>query len=237
LAAFDLETTGTDPKSDRIVTAAISFVGDGLPGEHHAWLVNPGVEIPAGATAVHGITSEKACSEGNDAEEAAERITSLLAEQMLDDVPVVAFNARFDFTVLDREARRRGITPLVDRVGGPPGMLVIDPLVLDRHSDRFRKGKRTLQAVCHQYRVPFNEAHVANADAIAAARVAYRMGTILPELRGMNLRELHNKQIAWAERQAASLEQYFRERGNSERVERAWPIIPVTATLGEELAA
>src|SRR4051794_3644780 len=54
LVAFDIETTGVRPTVDRIVTAAVAVVGGGLPSEHHDWLVDPGVEIPAGATAVHG---------------------------------------------------------------------------------------------------------------------------------------------------------------------------------------
>lgn len=229
LAAFDIETTGTDPESDRIVTAAISLVGAELPGEHHAWLVDPGIEIPAGAAAVHGITTERARDEGRDPGEAVEEITGLLAEQVLGGVPVVAFNARFDLTILDREACRHGVTSLLDRVGSSQGMLVVDPFVLDRQFDRFRKGKRTLQAVCRHYRVPFDEAHVANADAIAAARVAYRLGVVVPDLRELDLHDLYCKQISWAAKQAALLEEYFRGQGRNEQVERAWPIVPVGA--------
>lgn len=227
-AAFDIETTGTDKELDRIVTAAISLVGAGLPGEHRAWLVDPGIEIPAGAAAIHGITTEKARDEGSDPGETVEEITSLLAEHVLAGAPVVAFNARFDLTILDREAGRHGVASLLDRVGGPQGMLVIDPFVLDRQFDRFRKGKRTLQAVCRHYRVPFDEAHVANADAIAAARLAYKLGVIVPELRELDLGDLYQKQISWAAKQAALLEEYFRGQGNNERVEGAWPIVPVS---------
>src|SRR5690348_1701648 len=117
LAAFDLETTGIDSESDRIVTAAVSLVGDGLPSVFHAWLIDPGIPIPAGASAVHGITTEQARAEGRQPLAAIEEIVALLAEQLLQGVPVVAFNARFDLTCLDREARRHGITPLLDRVG------------------------------------------------------------------------------------------------------------------------
>jgi DNA polymerase-3 subunit epsilon len=60
LAAFDIETTGVNPESDRIVTAAVSLLGGGQPAEHLSWLVDPGIEIPAGASSVHGITTERA---------------------------------------------------------------------------------------------------------------------------------------------------------------------------------
>jgi len=227
LAAFDIETTGVDPASDRIVTAAVSVVGAGVAPESHAWLVDPGVEIPAGATAVHGITTERARAEGRPAAEAVEEITALLAAQLRQDVPVIAFNARFDLTCLDREARRHGIVPLVDRVDGPAGLLVVDPFVLDKQFDRFRRGKRTLGAVCEHYRVPLVEAHAANADALAAARVAWRLGQAFPDLAASDLRSLHGAQIAWAAEQAASLQEYFQRQGKDERIEPAWPIVPV----------
>ncbi len=231
LAAFDVETTGVSPASDRIVTAAVSLVGGGLASVSRDWLVDPGVAIPAGATAVHGITTEMARRDGMASAEVVEEITTLLAEQIVAGVPVIAFNARFDLTMLDREARRHGVVPLVDRVGGPEAMLVVDPHVLDKQFDRFRKGKRTLTAVCAHYRVPLTaaDAHAANADALAAARVAWRLGQASPELRALELRQLHSHQVAWAAEQAASFQEYLRAQGSVERIEGAWPIVPEPA--------
>lgn len=226
LAAFDIETTGVDPESDRIVTAAVSVVGGGPAAEHLSWLVDPGIDIPASATSVHGITTERARAEGRSPGEAVDEITTALADQLQQGVPVIAFNARFDLTILDREARRHGLRPLLDRVGGPHGMLVVDPYVLDKQFDRFRRGKRTLGAVCKQYRVPLDELHVANADALAAARLAFTLGATVTELRDIDLRILHREQVSWAAEQAVSLEEYFRQQGRDERVEGAWPIIP-----------
>ena len=226
LAAFDIETTGVDPESDRIVTAAVSVVGDGLAAEHLSWLVDPGIDIPAGATSVHGITTERARAEGRSPGEAVDEITTALADQLQQGVPVIAFNARFDLTILDREARRHRIRPLLDRVGGPDGMLVVDPYVLDKQFDRFRRGKRTLGAVCEHYRVALDENHAAPADALAAARLAFRLGATVTELRDIDLRVLHREQVSWAAEQATSLEEYFRQQGRDEHVEGAWPIIP-----------
>jgi len=55
---FDLETTGTSVTRDRIVElCAIKLHPDGTREECHH-LINPSIPIPAGATAVHGITNE-----------------------------------------------------------------------------------------------------------------------------------------------------------------------------------
>jgi DNA polymerase-3 subunit epsilon len=226
LAAFDIETTGTDTENDRIVTAAVSLVNGNEDTVSHSWLVDPGVEIPAEATAVHKITTEKARAEGVPAPEAVEEITSILAEALAEAIPVIAFNARFDLTILDREARRHGVEPLIERVGGPDGLLVIDPYILDKQVNRFRKGRRNLSLLCEAYTVPLVDAHAADADALAAARLAWRMGRNYPELGEMEIFELHENQIAWAREQAASLQQYFDTQGRAERVEGAWPVVP-----------
>lgn len=225
LAAFDLETTGPDPDAARIVAAAVSLVGDGRAPEHLSWLVDPGVEIPACATSVHGVTTARVRAEGRIAEEAIEEITSALAGQLQQGVPIVAFNARFDLTVLDREAGRHRLRSLLDRVGGVDGMIVIDPHVLDKQIDPLRRGKRTLSAVCEHYRITLDDAHTATADALAAARVAYVLGATVAELGRTNIQVLHRQQIDWAVEQAESLEKYFHRQGRFKRVEGIWPVV------------
>lgn len=225
LAAFDIETTGTDTENDRIVTAAITLVGGGAERVSHDWLVDPGVEIPEEATAVHGITTERARAEGIPAARAVEELTAVLAAQLVSDIPVIAFNARFDLTTLDREARRHGVEPLIERVG-PDGMFVVDPYVLDKQFNRFRKGRRTLGVLCEAYGIPLTDAHAADADALAAARLAWKLAHLNPEISGAELFDLHEDQVAWAAEQAASLEEYFASQGRIETIEGAWPIVP-----------
>jgi len=227
LAAFDIESTGVDPQSDRIVTATVSVVGGQQPIDTVSWLADPGVPIPEGAARVHGITTEMAQAQGRPSGEVVGEIVEKLAAQIAQGVPVVAFNARYDLTMLDREARRHGIVPLTERGAE---LLVIDPLIMDKQLWKFRKGKRTLTAVCEVYNVKLSEddAHAADADAIAAARVAWRMGEQYDELKGVGLKELHASQILWADEQAASLEEYFRSQGKNETIEREWPIVSAT---------
>ena len=55
---FDLETTGVNPNVDDIIEiSAVRVCGHEITGEYST-LVNPGRHIPAGATAINGITDE-----------------------------------------------------------------------------------------------------------------------------------------------------------------------------------
>lgn len=231
LAAFDIETTGTDTENDRIVTAAVSVVGGGEETISTNWLVDPGVDIPAEATAVHRITTEKAQSEGLPADQAVFEITQHLYELISQGIPIVAFNARFDLTILDREARRYEQETLVDLLGGPEALLVIDPYVLDKNYNRFRKGRRTLGILCESYGIPLNDAHAADADALAAARLAWKLGHTQDELQAYDLAALHLAQVAWAREQAESLQEYFASQGRPEKIEGQWPLVPFAAAI------
>ncbi|MFJ3084658.1 3'-5' exonuclease [Streptomyces halstedii] len=224
LAGFDLETTGPDPLTARIVTACIVQVGGGMSVSPANWLADPGVEIPAGAAAVHGITTEHAQAKGSPAAEVvAQLIESLETTITGTGTPIVAMNARYDLTVLDREAERYDIEPLAARV---PDLKVVDPFVIDKQVDRYRPGKRTLTALCEHYDVRLDGAHSADADAVAACRVAWRQATRYPQLAAMTADELHSAQVGWAAEQAASLQEHFRMKYPAAVVEGAWPLIP-----------
>lgn len=225
LCAFDVESTGVDVETARIVTAALTTVGADRPTDSVTWLADPGVEIPAEASAVHGVSTEHAREFGRPAIEVVGEIVGLLAEQVRSGVPVVAMNARYDLTVLDREARRHGLLPLADLVGDAP-LLVVDPYVIDKQVDRYRRGKRTLTALCEHYGVKLgDDAHDAAADALAAVQVAYRQAVLFPQLQ-MPVVELTGLQVQWAAEQARSLQEYLRKSDASAVVEGAWPMVP-----------
>ncbi|MFI7010018.1 exonuclease domain-containing protein [Streptomyces sp. NPDC050145] len=263
LCAFDLETTGTDVEADRIVTAAAYGLGGGEPVEPRDWMLDPGVEIPAEATAVHGITTDEARTKGEPAPGGVDHIADVLAEYVRAGVAVVGHNTPYDFTLLDRECRRYEVPTLLDRLGETP-LHVIDTRVLDQHADPYRKrpskdqGARQLVTLAQVYELPWDDdgAHGAAYDAVLAARVAYRIGTLAhmprddwPErirtvrrprygdFAGLSLAELHARQIELAADQAAGLEAHFRKTDPEARVDRAWPLRPWAETDTEGNAA
>lgn len=104
LVFFDLETTGVNIGTDRIVEISILKVHPNGNKESYTWLVNPEIEIPAEATAVHGITNEKVVTEPTFNELAA-KVSDLIA-----DCDLAGFNSnRFDIPLLAEELMRAGI--------------------------------------------------------------------------------------------------------------------------------
>jgi DNA polymerase-3 subunit epsilon len=229
LVGFDLETTGVDVETARIVTAALVFRNDsGGDPVTLRWLADPGVDIPAEAAAVHGVTTEKARADGSPATGVVEAVAAYLAAALNEGQPVVAMNARYDFTVLDRELRRHGLKTLGERVGGEasPGP-VVDPFILDKQADKYRKGSRKLEALAIHYGVALASAHTADADALAAVEVAVAIAERYPLLQ-VHPEQLHVWQIRWAAEQAAGFQQYLRKTDPYAVIDGEWPVIPLT---------
>lgn len=225
LCAFDTETTCADPETARIVTACVAHIdGSGvIPPESETWLIDPDVEIPDEAAAIHGITTEYAREHGEAPGPAISDISGAVLRPARAGVPIVAFNAPYDFTVLDRETRRYDLDPFCGQLGGA---CVIDPFVLDKALDPYRKGKRTLTATCGHYGVKLDGAHDAAADAIAAARLAWKIAKVHPHIAAMPLDELHDMQVKAKAEQAASFQDYLRRQGNTEVIDGTWPVKP-----------
>jgi DNA polymerase III subunit epsilon len=202
LLGFDTETTGVDVDSDRIVTAAL-VRRDSTGTQVRNWLIDPGVEIPEAAAAIHGVSTEHAREHGQAPRPALDEIASLIAEAMRGGVPVVAYNAAFDLCLLDAELRRHRLPTIPDRLCGDLRP-VIDPLVLDRAEDQFRQGKRKLVDLCGYYDVTeCGTLHSADVDVVATLDVLERILGRFPHLADLDLDALHSYQVtahrAWAE--------------------------------------
>ncbi|MBN2176923.1 MAG: DNA polymerase III subunit epsilon [Demequinaceae bacterium] len=231
MIGFDTETTGVNTSTDRIVTAAvISRQGaDGVP-DRRTWLIDPGVEIPIGATAIHGITTLRASAEGAPPEEALEEIAATLAETLLSGRPIVGFNVSFDLAILEADLARHGLSTLTQRIGvASPSEIrpIVDPLVLDRHLTQWRKGKRKLIDLCEAYGVLVNNdsLHSADADVLATLDLLVAMGRVHSPLREMDLQDLHDLQITAHRTWAESFRAWLISRGRTDDLpDPGWPL-------------
>jgi DNA polymerase-3 subunit epsilon len=219
LGVFDLETTGIDVATSRIVSANVSVIGpDGGILERTDWLADPGVEIPLQASNVHGISTERARAEGRPAAEVVAEIVAEIRSVLARGLALTVYNAPYDLSLLRHESIRYGIDPLED-----PSP-IIDPLVIDKAVDRYRKGKRTLEAAAAVYGVKLSDAHDAGADAIAAGRVAQALAAKEPGTLDIAAIELHRLQVGWSAEQSASFAEYMRRTHNPDFVETSgWP--------------
>ena len=224
LLSLDFETAGVDPTSTFAVSVALCRR---LPGEgmvSHQWLLQPpaGEVIPDGAARIHGITTERAVTDGQPAASALAQVRDAVIDWLADGRPVVAFNAAYDCTLLEHELARHGLPTITATLGAFAP--VIDPFVLDKHLSR-RKGSRKLEDQCRHYDVALDGAHDAGHDAIAAARVAWRIGQRYPAIAAMPLHELHEAQVDWRREQCDSLRAYFDRTGKEhDGVDGSWPV-------------
>lgn len=104
LALIDLETTGVNVASDRIVEIYIlKILPDGTSHNKHK-LINPGMPIPKASSDIHGITDDKV----KDAPTFKDVANEL--KQFLDKADIGGFNSnRFDVPLLVEEFLRVGL--------------------------------------------------------------------------------------------------------------------------------
>ncbi len=153
---FDLETTGTDAARDRIVEiACVKLLPD---GRRDTWVerINPGRPIPAGATAIHGIS---------DADVAGKPYFEELAEDLhfwMCNCDLGGYNSgRFDLPMLVEEFLRAGIECDFS-----------DCRMVDVQQIFFKMEQRTLSAAYRFYcKKEIENAHSAEADICATIEI------------------------------------------------------------------
>lgn len=110
----DVETTGLDPETDRIVAVAMVRVHfealqdnpQGLLGETMDVIVNPQCRIPVKASCVHGITDRHVANKGSFAD-SAHQLRGFISNR-----PIIAHNVSFDKNFLNAEFKRAGVKSL-----------------------------------------------------------------------------------------------------------------------------
>ena len=165
LIVFDVETTGTHKDRDQIIElSAQQGLSTNAPRE--TWRIKPSVPISPGAQRVHGISM----NDLKDCESFLAVAPKLRGVFEKADV-IVGYNVSFDLDMLQAEFQRAKL-PLIDL----SKKLIIDPFRLWQ-----RMESRTLQDAHRRFvGSEFDEAHSADADIAATARV---LGAMLKEFK------------------------------------------------------
>lgn len=163
--ALDLETTGLDPRADRVIEIGmLVFDEEGTIVETFERLINPGRPIGVAAGAINGMSDADVV----DAPLAADVLPEVLA--LLDrsaDAPLIAHNAAFDAGFLGMEFARSGMTV--------PHRPVVDTLPLARSVLPFLRSHRLDCLIAH-FGVGEKARHRALADASAVMDLWFRLG-------------------------------------------------------------
>jgi DNA polymerase-3 subunit epsilon len=234
LISADTETTGVDVETSRILSACVIFIRPGAEPDVHQWVINPGVPVPESATAIHGLTDDYVREYGGPPADCIAEIGDELRRGWAAGGVVVGYNLSFDLTLIDRECRRHLGRPF--QVMGP----IADGFILDKHTDKYRKGSRKLAAVAEHHQVKQLDAHDALGDAFAAARVVWKIARTYPEIGEMDLRDLYRLQVKARAEQASGLQDHLRRKAHDAGqsvadieaiiVDPFWPIKPVPTT-------
>lgn len=216
-AVWDCETSGIDVFEDRIVQFFFATAdAEGNLLNSFEWIIDPGVPIPEEASNVHGLTEEYLAKNGMHPEDAFTEIRKVFLSHL--SLTHVAFNMNFDLSILDAEFKRH---LAVENFGAfmRDSVRLIDGIVIDRHHDKYRKGRRTLEAQAKHYGVPFNpdEAHDAGYDVAVTAKVTVK----ILEKFGMPTNE--EQSVCYAE-WARGLQEYLRRSDPEAVVDGDWPV-------------
>ena len=168
IAVFDLETTGVNTSTDRIVEISIHKVFPNGKTETRTHRVNPGIPIPEKTTAIHGISTEDVANEPffND-----------LAPNLyifLNDCDLAGFNSnRFDVPLLVEEFHRAGYD-----------FDVTNRNLVDVQNIFHKKEQRTLVAAYKFYcNKDLEGAHSAEADTLATYEILEAQLALYPDLK------------------------------------------------------
>lgn len=170
IAVIDIESTGLDPEKDAVVEFGVVVFEMGVVVGRAGGLVDPGMPIPAEATAIHKITDQDVDGKPTLQQAIVE------AMPLLEGAYPAAYNAPFDRSFVApafSPSLCAGRVPLTF----DPDWTWLDPLVLVRHLDRFvaGKGRHKLTTACERHGVPLNDAHRAHGDAEAAGRLMFKL--------------------------------------------------------------
>jgi len=169
--AIDVESTGLDPRLDRIVEiAAVRFDASGEETSRFDTLVRPGGSIPEAATAIHGI-NDGHLESAPSPDQVLPRFMEFLGDPV--NSLLIAHNASKDAGFIGAELRRAGLKL--------PRHRVVDTLALARrlHPEFHR---HRLDSLAHRLGLNPQLSHRALPDASCLKEIWLKLGgALVPE--------------------------------------------------------
>jgi|HubBroStandDraft_4_1064222.scaffolds.fasta_scaffold326946_2 DNA polymerase III epsilon subunit-like protein len=189
--ALDVETTGLDPASCRIIELAL--VPFNMPEQEKPFvsLFSIGQALPKEITQITGITDEMLKGQPSF----LERLDEIVA--ILKKAPfVLAYNSKFDRPFIESEFARHS--------KALPELAWVDPYIFICELDRFKRGKK-LGDAARRWGVHLGQAHRAADDAKAAGELMLKL---IDKIGIDSLDELLAKQKIWFWQNAHQVAEY-----------------------------
>ena len=166
--ALDLETTGLNPSTDRIIEIGAAKVMDGEIVATYSTLVNPQVHLNYRITELTGIDSVMLTNQP--------RIEDVIAEFVgfTEEMPILGHNVIFDYSFLKRAAVNHKLN--FEKKG-------IDTLKMARRILPYVEHKG-LEYLCQYFSVEAGSSHRAMDDAISAMKIYEKLYELNPEDKG-----------------------------------------------------
>lgn len=196
--SVDVETTGLDTESCRVIEVGMVRFERGQVAERWGSLVNPGEPIPERVTEITKITDAMV------ADQPSFRDIKWEVYGRMRDRIFVAFNSDFDHGFLRHEMARAGLTL--------PDVPILDPLVWARKLMTNQR-RYNLGALCDKFGIGLENAHRAVDDAEAAGKVLMRFADKV----AVDLGSLLEEQAKWKAKQ----EEAFAERRAAKAAKKA----------------
>lgn len=153
--ALDLETTGLNPASDRILEIGAVKIRGGKITETYETLVNPGMKISSRIEELTGITNEMAAG-GRETSAAVKELA-----EFCEELPLLGHNILFDYSFVKRNTVNQNLNFEKE---GIDTLKIARTLLPDLES-------RSLEALCRHYEIAQEKAHRASYDAMAAMKL------------------------------------------------------------------
>ncbi len=162
IIAFDVETTGLNAVSDRIVEIGAVMFEDGIPTKTFGTLVNPNIRISPSASSVNHITNAMLYSAPIE-KVVYRQLIEFLGEAINGEIIMCAHNARFDFSFLCNT---------LSRLGYDANIRYVDTLSLSR---KYIKGLTNYKQITIEsyFGLKNDSAHRAESDAEICGKICF----------------------------------------------------------------